>query len=191
MASSKATAEEADVVIEWPDGQRWEGRVFPAISEYAPSEWLGSGFERAHARKLSPAEREALLVQIADATSEFQLCMARKGPRSPGSPRVDVRAIRGRAGDTGEERVLWLSSTEIADRLCSLAGELGAAEARLSEVAAARYATTEDHLAALLHASAYAEVTLQRWTKHLRAEAERVAGVDDGTAWTNHRPEGK
>lgn len=189
MASSKATAEEADVVIEWPDGERWEGRVFPAISEYAPSEWLGSGFERAHARKLSPAEREVLLVQIADATSEFQMSMARSGPRSPGAPRVDVRVIRGRAGDTGDERVMWMSPAEIADRMRALAGELAALEARLSE--ASRYATAEDQRAALLHASGYVEASLGRWSRHLEAEAERVAGRDDGTAWTSHRPEGK
>jgi len=190
MASSKATAEEADVVIEWQDGQRWEGRVFPAISEYAPSEWLGSGFERAHARKLSPAEREALLVQIADATSEFQMSMARRGPRSPGVPRVDVRVIRGRAGDTGDERVMWMSPAEIADRMRALAGELAALEARLSEATSSRL-TAEDQRAALLHASGYVEASLGRWSRHLGEEAERVAGRDDGSAWACHRRDGK
>ncbi len=187
-----STPEEADVVIEWPDGQRWQGRVFPALSEYAPSEWLGSGFERAHARKLSPAEREAMLVQIADATSEFRMCMARKaGPLAPGAPRVDVRVIRGRAGDTGDERVLWLSPAEVADRMRALAGELAALEARLSEAASSRYATVEDQRAALLQAGGYVEASLGRWSRHLEAEAERVAGRDDGTAWTSHRPDGK
>jgi len=193
MASRTAlsTPEEADVVIEWPDGQRWQGRVFPALSEYAPSDWLGPALlEHVRERKLSEAEREALRVQIADAETEFRMSMARKaGPLVPGKPRVDVRVIRGRAGAGGAERVLWLSPAEIAGRMRQLAGELGAAEARLKEVAAARYATAEDHLAALLHASAYVEVTLQRWTKHLREEAERVAGVDDGSRWAYHQPE--
>jgi len=188
MASSKATAEEADVVIEWPDGQRWQGRVYPALTEYAPSEWLGSGFEHAHARKLSAAEREAMLVQIADAESEFRMCMARKGPRSPGVPRVDVRVIRGRAG-AGDERVVWMSPTEVADRMRALAGELSVLEARLSE--ASRYATAEDQRAALLQASGYVEASLGRWSRHLEAEAERVAGRDDGTSWASHRPDGK
>jgi len=87
-----------------PDGQRWQGRVFPALSEYAPSEWLGSGFEHAHARKLSAAEREAMRVQIADAESEFRMCMARKGPRSPGVPRVDVRVECGLADRQRQRR---------------------------------------------------------------------------------------
>ena len=139
-------------------------------------------------RKLSEAEREALRVQIADAETEFRMSMGRKaGPLAPGKPRVDVRVIRGRAGD---EHVLWMSSTEIADRMRALAGELAALEARLSE-ATSRYATAEDQRAALLQASGYVEASLGRWSRHLEAEAERVAGRDDGTPWSCHRPDGK
>ncbi len=87
---NSAALSDAEALRPWRRGSR--------LSEYAPSEWLGSGFERAHGRKLSPGEREALLVQIAAAPSELRMSMARRvGPRSPGAPRVDVRVIRGRA----------------------------------------------------------------------------------------------
>lgn len=150
------------------------------LSEYAPSDWLGGELlEHVRERGLSEAERQAMRAQIADAETEFRISLARKvGPLSPGAPRVDVRVIRGRAGD---QRVVWLSHAEIADRMRAMADEIAAANVRLAEVTAATFPTAEDQRAALLYEAGYLSGSLQHWTEHLRAEAERMGSVDDGT----------
>lgn len=123
-------------------------------SEYAPSDWPGGELlEHVRERGLSEAERQAVRAQITDAETEFRISLARKaGPLAPGAPRVDVRVIGGRAGD---QRVVWLSLAEIADRMRAMADEIAAAEARLAEVTAATFPTVEGQRAALLYEAGY------------------------------------
>jgi len=180
MSSITATPEDADVIVEWPDGQRSHGRVTPVLSEYTPTEWLsGELLDHVRARGMSEREREAMRVQIADAETEFRMHTGRRRAPQRGSvPRVDVRVIRGRAGD---ERVLWLSHTEIADRMRALADRIDQAQARLTDLC-----TPPVERDALLHAIGYLSASMQDWTAQLRAEAERVS-VGDGR--TRHQPD--
>jgi hypothetical protein len=172
MASMEITSEDADVIIKWPDGQVSQGRVTPVLSEYAPSEWMGGELlEHVRARGLSATERQAIRVQIADAETEFRICMARKaGPLSPEMPRVDVRVILGRAGD---QRVEWLSRDEIASRMRAMAGAMA------GEIAAAnaRAAKAEDKWS-LFEQVGYLSGLLESWTKRLQEEADRAGGVE-------------
>lgn len=165
--ANKLTPEEAEVIVEWPDGQVIRGRMLaidPAKVGFATEEWLGGPLrEHMRARGLSEAEREAMCAQVAAAESEFQACMSRTSPpRAPGIPRVVIRAVRGWDGD---QQVAWLSRDEVADRMRTLAQGIATEAARLMAAG-----PTPEERGAM-------SARLARYAERLRTDAGQVTAL--------------
>jgi hypothetical protein len=172
--ASKLSPEEAEVTIEWPDGEVTQGRMLVANAGtlgLGPAEWLaGPLLDHVRARGLSTAEREAMCAQVAEAELEFRACLHRPpAPRAPGIPRVTVRAIR---GWDGAREVAWLSRDELAGRMRAVARRLAAASRRFTEAAAANRTAAERD--ALAYEVGYLAAALERCTAQLEADAAQV-----------------